>query len=353
MLLQRVASTVIVDKLAYPARTDFEVRDGKVCIRYLPNDDVFTIHPHALAQLAEKAGLPPSFALKRARGEEWEKQLVCTNLNTLFQRTQFLTSEGEPTRFLHRIIGKELRGFLTRRFKRHLASIPLLRAFVEACRKSCAEPVEAISTDIRFSLKAFLPQVFQAFPGQYVCVGVEWANSDFGAGKLLISQTVWDPLRDTHAVLDHKISRVHLGSIIEESDLEISSETAAKEVDALAHATRDMVLKLLNEETIERLLHGIQVAHEHQLSWRQLRRQLALFLARKEIAHVEDLLTSDGVVDLPPAGQDENGERVPTRWWASNAIGYLAKRTADPGRKLELQYEAGKLLKGLTQGDAE
>lgn len=347
-LLARVTSTVIRDKLVAPLRSamhfvveqDNPQDPGVMKIEY--PTETCTIHQHALGQLAGKVDLPMTFTNKLNKSSDaWRHQLLAHNLNELFYNTPF---SGERPRFLHRIVGGELRGFLTRRFNRHLASLPMLRAFIEAYEKAGAKPVESTATDVRASLKSYLPHVFEAYPGQFICVGVEWSNSDFGAGKLAVSQTIWDPVRQTRAVLDEPVSRVHLGSIIEDSDIEMSEETMAKEVDTQASAIHDAVSQQLGEEQIERLLRAIKVAHEEEIPLGRLRSMWRNILMKKELESLEQLLSKAEVEDLPPPGKNINGEPIPTKWWAASVLSHIADRTDDEDRKGDLQREAGKLL---------
>lgn len=351
-LLERVASTVIRDKLVTPKAMTFipshkidldPYKDSELRLQYKENE-VVKIHHHALGQLAAKVELPMAFVNKlRVSKEDWKISLLAHNLNELYGHTKFA---GDAPRFLHRVVNDELRGFLSRRFNRHLASLPMLRAFVEAYERAMALPVESAASDVRVSLKAFLPQVFEAYPGQYICVGVEWSNSDFGAGRLAITQTVWDPLRGTRAVMDEPISKIHVGSVIEDADIEMSDETMSKEVETQASAINDAVKQYLSEEQVSRMVRAIKVAHEEEIPFSSLRGQWRNILLKKELESVEALLEASDVVDLPPPGKNIKGEPIPTRWWAAAVISHIADKSGDDDRKLELQREAGRLISG-------
>lgn len=350
-LLTQIANLVIRDKLVAPKAMNFFVRsDGtnrpeSIVLQYQGGETV-TLHRHAIGQLAGKVELPITYLNKLdVKHNAWRLDLLCHNLQTLFQNTAFEKGSEQP-RFLHRIVNGELRGFLSRRFNRHLASLPLLRAFVESVHQCEAKAIEATSTDLRWALKCYLPMVFEAFPGQYICVGVAQSNSDFGAGKLSITQTIWDPMRDTKTVLDDSISRVHLGSVLEDSDIEVSDDTAVKEVEAQAGAIRDAVTQLLAPEAIDKALKAIKLAHEAEIPWHTLKGQLSRFLYDKEIATVETMLNNPGVMDLPPIGRSANGDPLPTKWWSSVVVSALAQ-AQDDERKVEMQQQAGKFLGGI------
>lgn len=367
-LLEKVAAMVIRDKLVPPTSTNFEVGEApngapQLRLRYPKKatdetDLVARIHKHALGQLASKVKIPMDYIHSLNVHDEarrWRTDLLAQNLNELYHKSDWgIDRAGKPIRFLHRLVGTELRGFLSRRFGRHLASGPMLRAFVEACKLVSARPIEAVASDVRFSLKCYLPHVFEAYPGQYICVGAEWTNSDFGVGKHLVSQSIWDPLRGTGAVLDDSISQVHLGSIIEDSDIEMSDETVAKEVETQAGAIRDSVVAMLSDKSVKRLLEAIKVANEQEISWATLKGQLSKFLYKKDIESIESILTGgDDIIDLPPPGRSSDGTPIPTKWWAASLVSTMAARTKDEERKIELQHEAGKLLAGLIQKEVD
>jgi hypothetical protein len=352
-ILDRVATTVIRDKLVAPAAMTFipshkipslhpeVVSDSELLLQY-GQREVLKVHRHALGQLAGKVELPMNFVNRlRSSKDDWRMSLLAHNFNELFHNWTFV---GDNPRFLHRIVNDELRGFLTRRFNRHLASLPMLRAFIEAYEKAGAQPTESMGNDVRVSLKAFLPQVFEAYEGQYICVGVEWSNSDFGAGKLCIAQTIWDPMRDTRAVMDEPISRIHLGSVIEESDIEMSDETMAKEVEVQAAAIHDAVKQYLSGEHIDRMVRAVKVAHEEEIPLSKLKGLWRGILLKKELESVETFLSSSDVVDLPAPGRNMHGDPLPTRWWAAAVISHLADKCDDEARRAELQREAGRMV---------
>jgi hypothetical protein len=269
--------------------------------------------------------------------------LLCDNLNTLFG----LTVWPEATRFLHRIVGTELRGFLSRRYNRHLASAPLLRSFIDQCKAEGARPIEATSSPVRHALKCLIPKVFEAFPGEHVCIGIEWSNSDFGAAKLKVLQTLWRVGAGSASVIDEGLSRAHIGSVIEDSDIEMSDETARKEVEAQQSAVRDHVKEYLSQKTIDRLLVAIRAARDEQISWTSLVAKLReATLGKSDIEWMKNVLEgkAETIIDLPPVSYAPDGARVPNLYWAIGAIGSIAQKMEDPDRRLELQREAGKLL---------
>lgn len=356
LLLDQVRKTVIVDRLVAPRLMNFvpgkeslelHLADGRTPVNRL------TVHRHALNQLCAKVSFPMTYLNTLNKPEkngtasdDWRRQLLCHNLNELFQRPEWKERSGEPTRFLHRIVDGELRGFLSRRYNRHLASAPLLAAFIDATHAKGAVPMEAQSSAVRVSLKCLMPTVFEAFPGEYIGIGSEWANSDFGAGKLSISQTIWRVSTGTSSVLDETLGRVHLGSIIEDSDIEMSDDTALAEVDAQRKAIRDAVYHQFSVANVDRLLTALRAARDEQIPWSRLKGQLARFLAKADVDWLQATLDTGGesIIDLPPLSFAPDGTPMPNSYWAASAVSAIAAKTEDMDRRSELQREAGKLL---------
>jgi hypothetical protein len=375
-LVQQVADLHIRDKLMYPQAMVFVCPPGKsdvVLVHYaslvqlreqlgrMPSEqeiekdalgrEGYRIHPHALGQVCGVAGFPRLYARRLRKGKNWEKILLHHNLNELMHRGDYLDRRKQKAKFLQRIVGtgagSELRGFLSRNFNRHLASLPLLRGFMFACKEVDAQPIEATTSAVRFSLKCFLPHVFEPVDGEFVTFGVTWSNSDFGSGRMKVALSAMRISSGTLSVLEDSLSRVHIGSIIEESDLTLSEEAMAKEVDAQVTMIRDVVKQQLSPEPVNRLCDAIRIAHETQVPWHKIKGELGKILQKKELEAVEELLKKgvDDIEDLPPAGVATNGDPIATRWWASNVVSWMADKEQNPDRKSDLQTLAGTVLK--------
>lgn len=360
-LVQLVAASIPRDRIWPPTQLCFnpQMDDlGGLTVSYLKPDgssheDDVRVHRHALNQIAQAVKFDMRTVARWLDGtgtEEllWRRELLADVLNTLYRKEKFMERGGRSPAFLHRIVGRELRGFLSRSYGRHLASKPMLDAFIAACAKVEARPVEALASDVRFSLKCFKNVIFEPVPGEFVAVGVNWANSDFGAGKLSVSLVLLRVTSGTAVTLSDEISKVHLGSIIEESDIELSDETAAKEVEAQASAINDSVTQLLSDAYITRLLRAMEIAHQEEIPWHRLKGQLKEILKNKEeLAKIEALLDMGSMVDLPPVGTAKDGKPLPTRWWASSVVSLLASQATDDDRRFELQRQAGSLLEAV------
>lgn len=343
-LIELVGRMVIRDKLVAPI--DMRIHPAetgqKMVIRYKGVDPT-SIHHHALGQLAAKVNVPMAYVnhLNVGDANNWKKELLGHILTESFHKTDFPERNGHP-RFLHRVVDSELRGFLSRRFNRHLASAPLLRAFLGATQDVNAFPMEATATDVKLALKCYLPYIFEPVQGEYVCLGVEWTNSDFGAGRMQVALTMWNPAGNRFTVLDQALSRVHIGSIIEDADIELSEETGVKEAEAQALAVRDTVKTQLSTESIEKILKAVELAATEDVPWHRIRGNLAKYLGKKEVDDLHTALKQE-ILDLPPVRRVD-GEIMASKWWASSALSWLASKETDAERALELQHAAGSFL---------
>lgn len=347
-LLNSVMTLVISDKLVPPSAMHFTDKKAKVGIYFgSKSNEEYTLHSHAFSQMCAKVGIPMEFANRLNNGtqDEWKVACLAEVLNAHYGNMSFVDKRNtkEPMKFLHRSVGTEVRGFLSRRFNRQLRSDRLLHAFVKACDRMGAWTIDANASDVKFSIKCAIPIVYEPVPGQFVCFGTEWANSDFGAGRMQVALTVYTPGQDRCAVLEHTLSKVHIGSVLEDSDLEVSDETANKEAETQASVINDAVTAQLSVDSVERLCGAIKTAHAEEVPWHRLKGQLAKFLNKKELETIKDLLDDNDVVDLPPIRKLEN-ETLPSKWWASSAVGWLARHADDSQRKSELEHAAGAML---------
>lgn len=341
-LVESVAAQHVVDKLVAPASTVFTCEDVP---RIHYGDKAATIHSNALQQMCKTLDIPPGYVKRLASGHTWEKELLVKNFNDLFQKGVYLDKRKQPTKFLHRIVGDELRGFLSRSFGRNLTSLHLLKAFVMACHEVQARPISAAVSPVQFNLKCYLPHSFEPTKGEFVAIGNCFSKSDFGRGKLRVSLSAMRISSGTTSVLEDTMKRRHVGSIIEDSDLEVSAETATKEVIAQASLIHDAVLGHLSPGSVNQILEAIRLASEEEIPWYKARAILGKLLTQKEIENVKNMLESgiSDIIDLPPP-KVIDGEAVVTKWWASNMISWMSTKEPDIDRAIDMQELAGSLI---------
>lgn len=344
--VDKVANMVIVDKLIRPSEMIIHPEGFNLKIEYTRQPQkFFSIHPHALSQLASKdrVKIPMEWVNRHLKlTEDWRTSLVADVFTKTYANTDFKGKQDDDPKFLHRIVGDQLRGFVSRRFNRHLASGKLLSSFISVCLDMGAVPVEGTATDVKVALKCALPAIFEPVRGEFVALGVEWGNSDFGAGRMQVSLFLWTASGDRFTVLEHSMFKRHLGSVIEDSEVEISEETATKEAEAQASAIRDTVREQLSEANIDKILRVVELAHAEEITWDKIKGQLSRFIGQDNLKTLKDALDND-ILDLPPVKKVDN-ERIPTKWWATQAISWLASRTSDPEKKLELERVSSTFL---------
>jgi hypothetical protein len=348
-VIQKVADMVIIDKLVKPSEMTFHPGNRELLVEYdRQPGKLYRIHKHALSQLCikDKVRIPAEWVNRQVQNENkepWRPEMVAGVFTTVYKNTDFRSKQVDDPKFLHRVVGDQLRGFLSRRFNRHIASGRLLRAFLAVCAECGAVPMDGTATDVKVALKCALPHVFEPVPNEFVAFGIEWSNSDFGAGRMQVSMCMWSIWGDRFTVLENGIFRRHIGSVIEEADVEISDATATKEADAQASAIRDTVIEQLSTTNVDKLLKIIAMAHKEELPWDKIKGQLTKFLPQEGIKTLKEALENE-IVDLPPVRTNADQEKVPTKWWASQALSWLASRTNDPEKKLDLEKASSAFL---------
>lgn len=290
----------------------------------------YGLHRHALGQVGERAGVPGAYLAELAAGEPWQRHLAAHTLDECFQN-----GDAGGKRHLVRSVNGEIRGVLSDKFRR-LDSRPLLDAFGEECAKVGAVPVDAHATDVRVGMKAVLPYVMEPVPGEALALGIEWSNSDFGAGKHAVRAFILRLWCLNGATMEDVLSHVHLGGKLSD-DLELSQRTYALDTRTTVSALRDVVAAQLAPARVQNLLGTIRQAHEQRVEWRGVAGSLAKRLNKKELAAAKEAFDSDDVVNLPPEK---------TLWRASNALSWIAGRAESEDRKLELQRLAGEIIDG-------
>jgi hypothetical protein len=340
-LYEKVHAAVPVDAIARGQALDFGVGHemSNLQMRIGRAAEPFSVHRHALGQIAEKANIPSRYLGELTTGEEWKRQLAARILNEHFHNETHARSEDQSqNRHLVRAVNGEVRGFLSDKYRR-LDSIPLLEAFAEACTELRAIPVEGTVTDTRVALKAFLPLVFEPVPNEVMCLGVEWSNSDFGAGKHALRAFVFRLWCANGAVMEDALSQVHLGGRLADN-IEFSNRTYQADTRAQVLALGDIVRGTLGPKNVHQLLATIKAADEKRVEWRSVSTLLGKKLLKEELKSVRDAFESEDVINLPAAR---------SVWRVSNAISWIAGKTEDQDRKLDLQRLAGAVIHGKTE----
>lgn len=349
-ILEKVARTVIKDALVHPR--DLTFSHAGTIINVTAKDRSMRMHQHALRQMSSVLEYPITYLNKLQEGvagieTAMCREKLCADLTWHAHNAVLFDRKKQDAKYLVRHVDGEIRAFLSRSFKRHLSSGPLLGSFVQSCDRMGLHPVDGYTTDIRVGLHCALPYVFEPYDGEFVALGVSWSNSDFGGGRMKVSTFMKRIHGGASYIVDDAISAVHVGSVIEESDIELSQETLDAELVAQKRVIEDVVASQMSTGNVEKLLEVIGKANEEKVPWHKLRRELGSLLQKKELEKIQELLkegSSSGFEDLPPISYDKDGDPVATRWWASTVIGQMAVKEDNPDRKKDLQELAGGLL---------
>jgi hypothetical protein len=342
-VIERVMSEVPHDQLAQARVLRVRISDNDRAPHLIFPDESKPLHGHAFDQLAERLGLPRSYvhalletvdkpAAAGPQGapttppDPWRARLLEHAFDQHLQHS--------PDRYLVRSVDGTAKGVLSDRFKRY-DSRPLLEAFAEGCAQVGAIPVDGVGGEVRLAVRAIIPTVLEPVPGEFVTLGLEWRNSDFGAGAYAINAYLLRCACLNGVVVSREIRAVHVGGRLDESTL-WSDRTKDLDLKTLVSQTRDAVAGLLGEQGRTSLFESIQRAHAAEITPEAAGRTLAKKLTKAETGSVIEAFKGDDVVNLPP---------VQSRYRLSQAISWLANRDGtSEERRLELQTVAGDVM---------
>lgn len=351
-LFEQVKKLIIVDYMVYTKDMSFlpaEARLGNPVYRAKvgPNQKEFTLHVHALRQMATQVGIPSSFVNTLRAGEDWERRELSDLLTERFNKLDFKQRGGGGDRFMNRTVDGEVRGFVSRMYQRHITSGPILESFVKACSQFGAMPASALTTDLSFTLRCFLPHVFEPTDGEFIGIGCSCSNSDFGAGSLRLGLCVIRTKNGAVSYVKDTHSQRHLGRADNsaEDSVELSNDTIKKQIIAKQGEVSDIVTATLHPDKVNEFLEVIAKAIDKKVSWYKLEKFLQGRLSKQEIEELQLLLEKgDESGELPPVSQDVDGTSIANLWWASSAVSRMAERQSNDSRKGDLQDVAGALL---------
>ena len=329
-LLERVYDEVPEDALVKSKALVFAA-NGHVSMGAAgPNliEQSWSLHDHALRQVADRVGIPGSWAAEWADApgpEEWKREA----LSKLFQRAY---QEGDG-RYLVRSVKGEARGFLSDRFRR-LDTRPILEAAIERIQHHGGLGYEGRGTDIRVAVKAVHPEIREVMPGEWMAFGMEWHNSDYGSGAHEIRQFLLRLICTNGAVGESMLRNVHLGSKLDES-LVFSDKTYKLDTKTTISAMRDAVDAVFSEDAIDKELARIEAAAANEVSWAKVQAKLAKSFSKDELRRIGEAYEGPDVLNLPK-GQ--------SMWRVSNAISWIGQQVESVDRRLEFERMAGAVL---------
>lgn len=324
-IVTRVLTEVPTDRVAKATAMQWGLNDKRDLVVRI-GDGVDVLHRHALGQAAERAGVPMRYLDELVSGSDWQRELGVRILNEHFGH--------DAARYLVRSAGGSVRGILSDKFRR-LDSRPLLEAFITEAKTLGLVPTGGAVSDVRVSLKTVLPEVVQTPRGRSGVFGLDWSNSDYGAGKFSIRAYFLELICTNGMVGEDALSTIHLGRRIADS-IELSSQTYQLDTAAMVSATKDVVRYAIGDDARARVLGRIAAADEKAIEGDPVRAgRLANALTKTEQKRVKDLFEGPEVVLLPPEK---------TAWRLSNALSWMANEAEDPMRRMELERLAGEAI---------
>jgi hypothetical protein len=306
-----------------------ETLERSIANGFKPDETVqikYTIHDHAMSQMAYKFGIPWKYVQHLRDQGVWGNALLAHNFNEHFRN-------DITRRFLVRSYQHQVRGFLSDKYRR-LDSRPLVEAFATACQDVGAIPIQGFGTDTKVQLKAMLPTIFEPAPNEVVAFYVVWQNSDYGDGAHQICSGMLRLWCTNYAVMDTTIRNVHIGKRLSE-DVAYSERTHRLDTETMASAIEDTVKDVLGPESTTMLCDAIRSANEQQIDPRQALNLLKGELLKGEVNGVLEKYNSPDVEMLPPGN---------TAWRLSNAVSLFANDVEDVSRRMDLERFAGKVL---------
>lgn len=210
----------------------------------------------------------------------------------------------------------------------------MVEAFATAVQEKGALPYEGYVTDTKIAIQAIMPEVYEPIPGEVVAYGLSLENSDFGNGALSVRAYLLRIWCTNLAITQEEMRQVHLGKRLDESMI-YSERTYELDAQATVSALKDVIQRQLNAEQLQQHMDLIRRANDRPVDAGQARDMLRKALQKHEADSVAEADNSADTVNMP-AGN--------SMWRLSNAISWVAGKTEDAERKLEISKVAGQIL---------
>ena len=114
-----------------------------------------------------------------------------------------------------------------------------------------------------------------------------------------------------------------------------SERTYELDAQATVSALKDVIQRQLNAEQLQQHMDLIRQANDRPVDATQAREMLRKALQKNETDSVVEAYNSTDTVNMPPGN---------SMWRLSNAISWVAGKTQDAERKLEISKLAGQVL---------
>lgn len=339
-VIQQILTQVPDDEIVRARETTIEVGPDGRAFFATPEASRSQLNDHAFGQLVARAGVPVSYARDLLDGlrdgklrtqerdqNRWRGELVQHLVS------QHLTHSSE--RFLVRRVDGTTRGVLSDAFKR-IDARPMLESFVETAKAMGAQPISGHATDTRVAVRAIIPTIHEPYPGEALAFGLNYSNSDFGAGAFNVTMFALRLWCLNGAVGDSELKAVHSGARIAEN-IQFSRDTHDKTTRALAAQTRDVVRALLGPAAITERLDAIRSVASKEVTFEEAWKSVGKSLGKGDKEAVKAAFESPDAINMP---------RGQTMYRFANALSWVANGDkVGEEKRLDLQALSGKLLK--------
>lgn len=295
-------------------------------------DGQFSLHDNAIAQLADRMGIPQRYLRSLASGEPWAIMLAAHLLNQHSDWTQ-------RSRVLVRTVGHQVRGVLSDSYRR-LNSVEILTAFVQEAAGQGAVISDAYMNDTKVWAETILPTPITVPTKNngdvIIFAGARFSTSDYGDGAVDMRAFMLNGACLNGMVRESVMKQVHLGSKLPDN-LALSQQTYELDTKTTVSAVQDLTRGLFSADTIKRKAYEIQGASEMEVDFdRELKKLTGNgWLLKQESKEVEKILMRNNPDDGVQGGS--------TLWKLTQAITAHA-RELSPERSRELHEISGELL---------
>lgn len=296
------------------------------------SNPMFGLHPNAVGQIAQHAGVPADYVRKMSVSpEDWQRELISEVL------TQHFSHCEEDKRLLMRCVGQKVFGAMSDRYK-ILRSEPLVEMFAKAAQEHDAIPSGGYLSDVRMGLRALHPEPFYISPNDALCLGIQLRISDFGRGTVSVSVFVFRSTCMNTAVMKNALSLRHLGRKMAEN-MALSERTIQLNTAAAASEIIDVVDQALAPECRETIKLNLQKANSKEVEYENYKDRVEKAIGKGLAAKVEEAFGSEDVVNMPEGK---------TLWRLSNALSWVAHEVEgdDADKAVDMERLAGALLPG-------
>lgn len=326
----------MVDVLARNDRMRFNVTEQGLTMQ---NGDVGRALPlteHAFTQLLARADIPvpPRFARALLSSEATPiRSMLPSILETLNRNA---ADTAKPERSLVRIVDSRVHAVLSDSYKR-INSAPQLEAFCATSKAHGLVPMFGCNTELRNHFRVVLPTILEPIPNEPMVIGLEWSNSDFGAGANAVRMFILRMWCTNTAMGESVLRQVHLGRQLDANTF--SERTMRLQSQTDASAMQDVVANFMHADRIGEFCTKVRAAHDAKIDTGKAIENMykSSKVTKQEKDRLAGIAQTQDVEILPSVG----GESV---WRFSNMFSYLAQQTENPVRARELEQIAGDVL---------